>query len=232
MSRRLFNSSGKPLTMLEFPHDTHTHSVYSDGVGGIMENVAAAELRGLSLVGISDHTHYLGGKPFNRYLREIRRWGGESDVTVLAGIEANVTWEGVDVPPEIAGKLDYVIASVHLWLDDPGEYIKLAELALLDENVDVIGHFGASFPYIGYPDGEDLLGLIELAEERGKAFEISSRYRVPDLDFVRECVKRGVKLTFASDAHRPEDVGNVSWSERLFRKAGGTKEDLLFGELL
>lgn len=143
----------------------------------------------------------------------------------------------VDVPPEIAGKLDYVIASVHLWLDDPpGEYIKLAELALLDENVDVIGHFGgASFPYIGYPDGgEDLLGLIELAEERGgKAFEISSRYRVPpDLDFVRECVRRGVKLTFASDAHRPEDVGNVSWSERLFRKAGGTKEDLLFGELL
>jgi len=218
--------------MLDFPHDIHTHSAYSDGVGGIGDNVAAAELRGLSLLGISDHSHYLTGRAFNRYIREVRRWGEESGITVLAGIEANITHNGVDVAAGMVEKLDYVIASVHLWLDDPEEYVELVKGALLDESVDVIGHFGASFPHIGYPDEESLRELIELAEASGKTFEISSRYRVPDISFIRECIRRGVKLVFASDAHRPRDVGSVSWSERVFKKAGGTKEDLLFGEFL
>ncbi len=218
--------------MLEFPHDMHTHSAYSDGVSGIGDNVAAAELKGLNLLGISDHSHYLREKALNRYLREVRRWSEESEITVLAGIEANITHSGTDVPDEIAEKLDYVIASVHLWLRDPEEYVELVKVALLDGNVDIIGHFGASFPHIGYPNEESLVEIIELAEERGKAFEISSRYRVPDVWFVRECIRRGVKLVFASDAHMPREVGNVSWSESVFKKAGGKKEDLLFEEFL
>ncbi len=80
---------------------------------------------------------------------------------------------------------------------------------------------------------EELNEVLELAEANGKAFEISSRYRVPELDFIRECIKRGgIKLTFASDAHFPEGVGNVGWSEKVFKKAGGKREDLLFEEFL
>ncbi len=211
-------------------HDSHTHTLHSDGLGEVFENIAEAEQKGLSLVAITDHSHLIGN--FNAYLSEIRRWRKDSEITVLAGIEGNITPNGVDVPDWIAKKLDFVIASVHEWVDRPEQYVELVKTALLDENVDVIGHFGASFPYIGYPSWEELLELIALAEERGKAFEISSRYRVPDLEFVRECIKRGVKLTFASDAHRPEKVGNVSWSVAVFRKAGGEIEDLLFAPYL
>ncbi len=100
----------------------------------------------------------------------------------------------------------------------------------MDENVDVIGHFGANFLYIGFPGTDELQEIFELAEANGKAFEISSRYRVPDVGFVRECIQRGIKLTFASDAHNPRSVGNVEWSEKAFLKAGGEKGDLLFGE--
>jgi len=211
-------------------HDAHTHTLHSDGIGDVSENIAEAERKGISLVAITDHSHLIGS--FNAYLSEIRRWGEESEITVLAGIEGNITPNGVDVPGWIAKKLDFVIASVHEWVDRPEQYVELVRAALLDENADVIGHFGASFPYIGYPSWEELIELIALAEERGKAFEISSRYRVPDLEFVRECIKRGVKLTFASDAHRPERVGNVGWSAAVFRKAGGRLEDLLFAEYL
>jgi len=49
---------------------------------------------------------------------------------------------------------------------------------------------------------------------------------------LKECVRRGIKLTFASDAHTPRRVGGVRWSEKVFIKAGGKREDLLFGELL
>ncbi|AFL95805.1 hypothetical protein containing PHP domain [Thermococcus cleftensis] len=218
--------------MPKFAHDAHTHTVYSDGIGGIAENIAAAEEKGLRLLGITDHVHYLSERTLSRYVREIKRWGGEAEITVLAGIEGNLTFNGVDVPDFMARKLDYVIASVHEWLESPSQYIELVKLALIDENVTVIGHFGANFPHIGYPTLEELEEVLELAEANGKAFEISSRYRVPDLEFVRECIRRGIKLTFASDAHYPPAVGSVSWSEKVFRKAGGRKEDLLFEEFL
>ncbi|ASJ03704.1 hypothetical protein A3L09_02925 [Thermococcus profundus] len=218
--------------MLAFPHDTHTHTVYSDGVGGIADNIASAEEKGFSLLGITDHSHYLGPRSFNRYVREVKRWGEESGITVLAGVEGNIVPGGTDVPDWMVEKLDYVIASVHEWLDEPGEYVELVKAALMDENVDVIGHFGANFPHIGFPSNEELKEILELAEANGKAFEISSRYRVPDLEFVKECVRRGIKLTFASDAHTPRRVGDVGWSEKIFLKAGGRKEDLLFGDLL
>ena len=217
--------------MLEFPHDAHTHTAYSDGLGSVYENIAVAERKGLRVLGITDHSHYLLGRGLNHYLREIKRWGSEAELTVLAGVEANITRDGIDIPHWAVEKLDYVIASVHEWVETPEEYLTLVKGALEDE-VDVIGHFGASFNYIGYPTDEELREIMELAEAKGVAFEISSRYRVPELDFVRECIRRGIKLTFASDAHFPEAVGSVSWSERVFKKAGGRREDLLFGELL
>jgi len=213
-------------------HDVHTHTRYSDGIGSIADNVAMAERKGLSLVGISDHSQYLTDRMFERYVRGVRRWNGEVEITVLLGIEANILPGGADIPPYMAEKLDYVIASVHEWLRTSGEYLELVKTALSDETVDVIGHFGANFPYIGTPSREELEEIINLAEANGKAFEISSRYRVPCLEFVRECIKRGVKLTFASDAHDPGSVGGVSWAEKVFLKAGGRNEDLLFGELL
>jgi putative hydrolase len=218
--------------MLKFPHDAHTHTSYSDGLGTVGDNIASAEERGLSLVAITDHSHYLMGRAFNRYIREIKRWGEESEITLLAGIEGNITPNGLDVPDFVAKKLDFVIASVHEWLQTPGEYIELVKTAIVDENVDVIGHFVANFPYIGFPSREEMDEVSELAEANGKAFEISSSYKVPDIDFVQECIRRGIKLTFASDAHSPREVGNIGWSERIFLKAGGGKEDLLFGELL
>jgi len=218
--------------MMEFPHDAHTHTVYSDGLGSVADNIAVAEMKGLRLLGITDHSHFIDGKILNRYIWEIRRFGSEARLVVLAGIEANVTPSGIDVPHWMAEKLDYVIASVHEWMETPGGYLELVKVALQSEDVDVIGHFGANFPYIGFPSREELEEILELAEANGKAFEISSRYRVPELEFIRECIRRGIKLTFASDAHSPKAVGSVSWSERLFKKAGGKKEDLLFAEFL
>ncbi|ANF21913.1 PHP domain-containing protein [Thermococcus piezophilus] len=212
--------------------DMHTHTSYSDGVGTILENLAEAERKGLRLLGISDHIHYFTPKSFNAYLRDINTAGKDSEIVLLSGIEANIEPNGQDIVEYFAERLDYIIASVHRWVETPREYIELVKTALMDDNVDVIGHFGANFPYIGYPSRDELMEILELAEANGKAFEISSRYRVPELDFVRECIKRGIKLTFASDAHWPKDVGNVSWSEKVFRKAGGRKEDLLFSELL
>jgi len=214
--------------------DLHTHTRFSDGIGYIRDNIAEAERKGLNIVGISDHIHFFTPHLLNSYISLIEQAKKESEITVLTGIEANILPDGVDITDDFRKKLDYVIASVHLYFE-PGrydEYLKLIKLAIQDENVDIIGHFGNVFPYIGHPSMEEYKEIIELAEEHGKAFEISSRYRVPDLDFIKLCIRKGVKLTFASDAHQPRDVGSISWSLKAFKKAGGKKEDLLFSELL
>ncbi|AEH24855.1 Putative phosphotransferase, php family [Pyrococcus yayanosii CH1] len=203
-------------------------------MGLIIDNVSWAEARGLRLVGISDHIHYLTPATFRSYVAEVRRAAEESEVIVLVGVEANILDSGPDITDDFTEKLDYVIASVHDWfgVGEVHRYLERIKLALMDKNVDVIGHFGNIFPWIGYPSQEELLEIVELAEAYGKAFEISSRYRVPEQEFIKLCVRRGVKLTFASDAHRPEDVGALSWSIKVFERAGGKKEDLLFSDLL
>jgi len=217
---------------LTFPHDVHTHTNHSDGIGSVWENLENAAAAGLEVLGISDHIHYLAPRTFNTYVREIKMASNDAPIVLLAGIEANIEENGPDIADWQAKKLDYVIASVHTWVEAPEEYLELVKLALLDENVNVIGHFGASFPYVGLPPQECIEEVLNIAEANGKAFEISSRYKVPDLSFVRECIRRGIRLTFASDAHTPQEVGRIGWAERIFRKAGGRKEDLLFGELL
>ncbi|MDK2870614.1 MAG: putative hydrolase [Pyrococcus sp.] len=214
--------------------DLHTHTIYSDGIGSVIDNVNMAEIRGLRLLGISDHIHFFTPSKFLKYVNEVRSIGREAEIPVLVGIEANITENGPDVTEDFAKHLDYVIASVHDWFGE-GEvyrYIERIKLALMDENVTIIGHFGNVFPWIGYPTEEQIKEVLDVAEEYGKAFEISSRYRVPDLEFVKMCIKRGIKLVFASDAHRPEDVGRVDWSIKVFEKAGGKKEDLLFSEMI
>ncbi len=213
-------------------HDIHTHTRYSDGRGSIIDNLQAAEKRGLSILGISDHVHYLTGRLRNRYLNEIERLKRGAGLILLSGVEANALLGGSDVPEDMRKRLDYVISSVHEFVSTPEEYLSLVRDSINDEKVDVIGHFGISFPHIGQPEWEELLDLINLAEEKGKAFEISGWYRVPDVEFVRECIKRGVKISFGSDAHGPERVGDISWSIKVFRKAGGREEDLFISRFL
>jgi len=214
--------------------DLHTHTRFSDGIGYIRDNIAEAERKSLRIVGISDHVHFFTPHVLNSYLSLINQAKKESETIVLAGIEANILPEGVDITDDMRKRLDYVIASVHMYfnLGSHYKYLELVKPAIQDENVDIIGHFGNVFPYIGYPSIEDYKEIVNLAEEYGKGFEISARYRVPELDFIKLCIKRGVKLVFGSDAHQPKDVGNINWSLKAFKKAGGKKEDLLFSELL
>lgn len=214
--------------------DIHTHTKFSDGIGDIPDNIAEAERKRLQIIGISDHLHFFSNHVLNSYVSIIKQLKKESEIVVLAGIEANILPDGVDITSEIRKKLDYAIASVHIYFTLGGheEYLNLVKVAIQDENIDIIGHFGNVFPYIGYPSIEEYKEIVALAEEYGKAFEISSRYRAPELDFIKLCIEKGVKLTFGSDAHQVRDVGNISWSLKAFQKAGGKKEDLLFSELL
>ncbi|RLF78922.1 hypothetical protein DRN44_09730, partial [Thermococci archaeon] len=124
--------------------DLHTHTRFSDGTGYIRDNIAEAERKGLRIVGISDHIHFFTPHVLNSYLSLINQAKKESETIVLAGIEANILPEGVDITDDMRKRLDYVIASVHMYfnLGSHYKYLELVKTAIQDENVDIIGHFG------------------------------------------------------------------------------------------
>ena len=101
-------------------YDLHTHTRHSDGQATVRQLVEAAGRRGCGL-GVSDHLLCCGmntREAVSAYLDELEQY------PVLKGCEANVG-EDYTLPDGIAGRLDYVIASVHAVSDLAGGTIQL-----------------------------------------------------------------------------------------------------------
>ena len=67
--------------------------------------------------------------------------------------------------------------------------------------------------------------VVEALYRAGIAFEVSSRYR-PPVRFVRRAFERGVRLSLGSDGHRPDQVGDISFSLALTRSIGAPDDAL------
>ncbi len=108
--------------------DYHTHTIYSDGIGSIKENIEVAIKKGLTEIAIADHgpasqgLMKLGVKDAATLL-EIKREVDKYDrlypeIKVLAAVEANIiNIDGsLDVPRFILKELDKVLVGFHLFV--------------------------------------------------------------------------------------------------------------------
>jgi putative hydrolase len=174
----------------------------------------------------------------------------ETDIKVLSGIESKVLdFNGkLDATEHMIQTVDLVVASVHripslhsmdgdLFIDNMNQnkacfrdlYLRALCGVAFNPEVDVVGHPFHLTQAIGVKEiGRDRkTEIAKLFSAHGKAVEINSSYHVPDLEFLKICLKEGVKISIGSDAHRFEDVGNVAWSIWLLKKAGATVEDII-----
>jgi len=154
-------------------------------------------------------------------------------------------------------KLDFVLAADHIFPGIPYEYTNgiffkgpILEGLSGDEIlrvwadgflgvmknplVDAIAHPGYLLLVEGLikdPEREIPRGLKEeIAEEavrRKVAIEVNSGCRLPDMEFLRLCVKKGVKFSLGSDAHKPGEIGCINWGLEALAEAGATDEDLI-----
>jgi putative hydrolase len=46
------------------------------------------------------------------------------------------------------------------------------------------------------------------------------------------CLKKGVKLSVGSDAHRLAEVGRIDWALSTLKRVGAKREDLIFDSIL
>lgn len=227
--------------------DYHTHTIYSHGKGTIMDNVMAARRKGLTEIAITDHgirhlTFGVREKNIIKMRQEIDNINQNCEgIKVLLGMECNIiSSEGdIDMTDEIRKQLDILLVGYHMMvlpqsLKDTWNIYGLNYLnkffsyntkrteemntisiskAIRKHKIDIITHPGARIPI-------DTTYVAQEAVKAGTALEINSHSSAMNAEHVRAAAKCGVKFVINSDAHKPENVGDLSSGLRIAEQAG------------
>jgi DNA polymerase (family 10) len=155
----------------------------------------------------------------------------DAAVEVLHGVEANVGSDGdVDVPDDLVGELDVVVASPHAALSqDSGAATERLVSAVEHEHVDVLGHPSGRLlnerPGLAF----DVEAVAEAAAASDTALEVNSNARRLDLwgDAVQAAVEAGALVAVDTDAHDPGGLADVRYGVHTARRGWATEADVL-----
>lgn len=207
-------------------------------IGTIEDNAKAALEKGLDTIVISDHgpAHYLYGVRKKRLLKmkeEIKKLNeifNPKGLNILLGVEANlVSLDGrLDVDDEILKILDILLMGYHYgatplslkdayglyFINPASKLIKSLERKAMDLNTQAylkaLDNYKIEF--ITHPGSKAKLHIREVAKKAGEvgtALEISSKHGELSVESLKKIKDVDVYFYINSDAHRPEDIGNV-----------------------
>ncbi|MUV90492.1 DNA polymerase/3'-5' exonuclease PolX [Halapricum sp. CBA1109] len=216
--------------------DLHLHTEWSDGNNTIAEMIAGAEQRGYDYLAITDHATgpgMVGGVGLDdetllEQVDAVREAAEDTDLTVFAGVEANVDSDGsLSVGEQALDALDLVVASPHADLDGDGTDRLVA--AAEHPAVDVIGH--PTGRYLNRRPGltVDFSRLAAVAAETDTALEVNSNPARLDMDgqAVRAAVEAGAPVAINTDAHTPERYDLIRYGVHTARRGWAEPADVL-----
>lgn len=240
--------------MIKLYADYHTHTVYSHGTGNIMDNVMAARKKGLTEIAITDHgiRHFAFGvkeKDIARMREEIDKINQNSEgIKVLLGMECNIiSSDGdIDMNDDIRKYLDILLVGFHMMVlpKNMKEFLKIygrnymsktfhlgAEgikkantesmiKAIQRHRIDIITHPGTRIPM-------DTTLIAKAAAKAGTALEINSHSSYMQAEHVIAAAREGARFVIDSDAHCPEDVGNLQNGLNIAIEAGLTSDQII-----
>lgn len=209
----------------------HCHSEWSDGSVPIAAMATAARERGLSYLGISDHSmaaFYAGGlKPddVRRQHAEIDRLNAEATdgFRILKGIECDILGDGaLDYDDQLRDHFDYVIGSIHSRFSMERDEMTARILRAMDDpRLTILAHPTGRLLLQREPYAVDLDAVIEKAVRTGVVLELNADPSRLDLDW-RWCkiaAERGAGIEIGPDAHSPRGLDHVWFGVSLARKA-------------
>jgi DNA polymerase (family X) len=218
----------------------HCHSTYSDGNATIGELASAAQERGWSYIGISDHSvsaFYAGGlKPEavreqHREIDALNAALGASGFLVLKGIEADILADGrIDYDEEILASFDYVIGSVHSRFSMDEETMTARILTALENPyLTVLGHATGRLLLTREPYAVDIAAVLQKAASSGVALELNADPHRLDLDWrhLGDAKELGIAVEIGPDAHSIPGLDNVRVGIDMARKGGLERGDVL-----
>ncbi|MCC6224379.1 MAG: DNA polymerase/3'-5' exonuclease PolX [Thermoleophilia bacterium] len=186
--------------------DLHTHTDWSDGRATLAELVAGARSRGHRYLAVCDHAKRLGDGRLERQTEAIRELAGSlEDIELLCGVEVDIRADGsLDLDDERLATRDWVVASIHSGLRDPGRELTRRVLAAVENpHVDVIGH-PTGRKLNRRPASElDLEAVAARCAETGTFLELNGQPDRLDLrdTHVRLAAEAGAGIVLSSDAH-------------------------------
>jgi putative hydrolase len=209
--------------------DLHTHTVSSGhAYSTLKENIEEAALKGLMILGTSDHAMSMPGSP-NQFFFENYKVIRDHlmGVRILRGIEANIIGlDGkIDVDEKIISNLDYVIASFHSHCVESGT---------VEENTSAIIR-AMQNPYIniiGHPDDErykiDYHSVVENAKKYRVALELNNSSLLSNtarkncrnnaMEMLHYAKKIEADIIMGSDSHIFYDVGRFDEAIALLKE--------------
>jgi DNA polymerase (family 10) len=216
----------------------HCHTTYSDGSNSVAELAEACRTLGYAWLGITDHSvaaAYAGGLSAERVAQqhaEIDAWNRASaDLRIFKGVEADILADGrLDYGPDLLGRFDFVIGSVHSRFDLDVETMTARVLRALDDpHLTILGHPTGRLLLTRDPYPVDMHRVIARAAERGVAIEINADPQRLDLDWrlCREARDAGVAISIGPDAHSLAGLANVDVGIGIARKGWLRAEDIL-----
>jgi DNA polymerase (family X) len=217
----------------------HVHSTWSDGQNTIREMAEACIARGLTYLGLTDHSKtaaYAGGlneEDLRHQHEEIdllnKEYAGR--LRILKGTECDILRDGaLDFSDDVLATLDFVVASIHsLFNLSLEEQTQRMLRAISNRYVDIIGH----------PTGRILLGregyaldldaVIDAAAEHGVCIEINAHPSRLDLDwrFLHRARDKGIKIPIDPDAHVISGLDDMRFGIGIARKGWLRASDVL-----
>ena len=209
----------------------HLHTDYSDGEAGIEEMAEAARARGLSYMGVTDHSQsafYAGGlKPddVKRQHEEIDSLNASmKDFRIFKGIESDILADGsLDYEDEVLELFDFVIASLHSSFNQPLEEMTSRVLrAIANPYTTMLGHVTTRLLLRRDGVALDMEKILTAASAGGVVVEVNANPRRLDLDWRHGPRARelGLLTSVNPDAHTVEGIGDIRFGVGIARKAG------------
>ena len=207
--------------------DSHLHTAWTDGkatVDAVYRAAIGCELR---TVLYSEHSRRTSIDWFPLFAKEVRALPS-IPCRAYVGTEVKVaSFDGeIDTVPAISDLCDFVMASVHRFIDSKGNTLQFAETdsagaielefdltwaVLANPKVDILGHmFGMCYNRFKVtPPDEKIRALISRAAEFGVAIEVNSHYHPDARKLIQWCQDVNAPITFGSNAHELESVGAI-----------------------
>jgi putative hydrolase len=189
----------------------------------------AAEALGHEYWALTDHSprltiaHGLDPERLVRQLEVVETLNAEmAPFRILTGIEVDILEDGsLDQEPELLGRLDVVVASVHSKLKmDSAQMTRRMVAAIESPHTDILGHCtGRILVGRGRPESKfDHAEVFDACLRTGTAVEINSRPERldPPDPLLRAASELGCVVSIDTDAHAP---GQLEWLGNGCQKA-------------
>ncbi len=220
--------------------DLQIQTNWTDGNNSIEEMARAAIVAGLEYILITDHTkrlamtHGLDDRRIQKQWQEIDKINAKfknKNFKILKGTECDILKDGsLDLKNETLAQLDIVGVSVHSYFNlSRKEQTERIKRAIQNRNVDILFHPTGRILNRREAYEVDMDEIINTAKQTGTILEIDAFPDRLDLkdEYIRKCVKAGVKMSIDSDAHAVSHITYLEYGLAQARRGWASKKDII-----